>query len=44
MQWNEQLAKEMPDQQHEELLQALKTVEVWCKAQGFTPTETDDEF
>jgi DNA-binding MarR family transcriptional regulator len=43
MQWNEQLAKEMPDQQHEELLQALKTVEVWCKAQGFTPTETDDE-
>lgn len=44
MAWNERLAREMPDQQHDSLLQALKTVETWCKAQGYTPNETEEEF
>ena len=44
MAWNEHLAKEMPEQQHEHLLQALKTVELWCKAQGLTPNEAEEGF
>lgn len=42
MAWNERLAQEMPDQQYDNLLQALKTVEIWCKAQGYTPSETEE--
>ena len=44
MAWNGRLAKEMPEQQHEHLLQALKTVELWCKAQGLTPNEVEEDF
>lgn len=44
MAWNAHLAQEMPEQQHEHLLQALRTVELWCKAQGFTPSETEEGF
>ena len=34
MAWNVRLAKEMPDQQYDELMQALRTVFTWCKTQG----------
>ena len=41
MAWNACLARDMPDQQHDDLLQALKTVETWCKAQGDSTSEAD---
>lgn len=44
MAWNACLARDMPDQQHDELLQALKTVETWCKAQGFTANGVEDAY
>lgn len=43
MAWNARLAQEMPERQHEQLLQALKTVEAWCKAQGLNLSETDED-
>ncbi|TXH68644.1 MAG: MarR family transcriptional regulator [Thiothrix sp.] len=41
--WNARLADEMPSSQHDNLLQALKTVETWCKAQGYTPSENEED-
>lgn len=41
MAWNVSLARDMPDQQHDDLLQALKTVEAWCKAQGGVASDMD---
>lgn len=43
MAWNACLARDMPKHQHDDLLQALKTVETWCKAQGDIPTEADED-
>lgn len=41
--WNARLADELPSSQHDNLLQALKTVETWCKAQGYTPSENEED-